>query len=245
MKKYRSLIFYIKNKNIKLKFNSILSNYVMPICEVLDCNVDTINYYGDFFGKEVEKQCEYNKRQLFQNYYIDLQNKYLQQLSFLMKSLNNEWPIFNITFKYIFDKLELRIDYDVKNINIQVYNAIIDIIKNNNMKLVSSFSYDYNDRWNILLLCGIEVGFMTYNKRKLLKKIKSHNNYHFFDDIVGIFDLNYIDKSLLTHAKMNRILEIVGDNNYYICKEDGIIFRSNNFLIKHRIERILIRNILK
>lgn len=238
MKKYRSLIFYIKNKNIKLKFNSILSNYVMPICEVLNCNVDTINFYGDFFGEEVEKECEYNERQLFKNFYIDLNNKYLQQLSFfLMKSSNNECPIFNITFKYIFDKLELRIDYDSKNINIQVYNAIIDIIKNNNIKLVSSFSYDYNDKWNILLLCGSEVGFMTYNKRKLLKKI-IHNNYHYFDEIVSISDLNYIDEMFLTPVKMSRILEVVGDNNY-IYKKEGIIFKCNNFLTKHRIEKTL------
>lgn len=237
MKKYRSLIFYIKNK--KIKFNSILSNYVTPICEILDCNVDTINYYGDFFGEEVEKQCEYNKKQIFQNYYIDLNNKYLQQLSFFkMKSSNNEWPIFNITFKYIFDKLELRIDYNTKNMDIQVYNAIIDIIKNNNMELVSSFSYDYNDKYNILLLCGSEVGLMTYSKKKLLKKVKSHDNYHFFDEIVGIFDLNYIDERFLTLVKKSRILEVVGDNNY-ICKEDGIIFRCNNSLIKHKIEKIL------
>lgn len=89
-----------------------------------------------------------------------------------MKSSNNEWPIFNITFKYIFDKLELRIDYDTKNMDIQVYNAIIDIIKNNNMELVSSFSYDYNDKYNILLLCGSEVGLMTYSKRNCLKSKK-------------------------------------------------------------------------
>lgn len=154
-----------------------------------------------------------------------------------MKSSNNECPIFNITFKYIFDKLELRIDYDTKNMDIQVYNAIIDIIKNNNIKLVSSFSYDYNDKWNILLLCGSEVGFMTYNKRKLLKKI-IHNNYHYFDEIVNISDLNYIDEMFLTPVKMSRILEVVGDNNY-IYKKEGIIFKCNNFLTKHRIEKVL------
>lgn len=79
---------------------------------------------------------------------------------------------------------------------------------------------------------------MTYSKKKLLKKVKSHDNYHFFDEIVGIFDLNYIDERFLTSVKKSRLLEVVGDNNY-ICKEDGIIFRCNNSLIKHKIEKIL------
>lgn len=63
MKKYRSLIFYIKNK--KIKFNSILSNYVTPICEILDCNVDTINYYGDFLVKRLKSSVNIIKNKYF------------------------------------------------------------------------------------------------------------------------------------------------------------------------------------
>lgn len=65
MKKYQSLLFYIKNKHIKLDFCSIISNYITPICKVFHYNIDILNYYGDFFDEAVEKECKYDEKQLF------------------------------------------------------------------------------------------------------------------------------------------------------------------------------------
>lgn len=238
MKKYQSLVFYIRNNNIKLDFNCIISNFVTPFCEIFHTNVDIINYYGDFFGESVEKECEYKNRRLFQNFFIDLNNIYLQQLSFFSEKLSgDEWPLFQICFKYKLNELELRIDFENENININIFNCIIDLFNNNNMNIISSFLYDYNDKYNVLLLCGSEVGFMTHKKRALLNNIVKHNN-NFFNSIVGVFSLNYISKALLTPDKISQIIKIV-DNNNYIFKEDGIIIQccSNNII--NQIEKLL------
>lgn len=239
MKKYQSLLFYIKNKHIKLDFCSIISNYITPICKVFHYNIDILNYYGDFFGEGVEKECKYDEKQLFQKFYIDLNNQYLQQLSFLSgESSHDEWPIFQIVLKYKLNELELRIDYENRNINLDIYNSIIDLINNNNMDLISSFLYEYNDKYNILLLCGSEVGLMTYKKKTLLKKIVNHNN-NFFNSIVGIFNLNYISKSLLTQDIIDQIIKIVGNNNY-MSKENGIIIQCCSKNITQQIEKLIL-----
>lgn len=113
MKKYQSLLFYIKNKHIKLDFCSIISNYITPICKVFHYNIDILNYYGDFFDEAVEKECKYDEKQLFQNFYVDLNNQYLQRLSFLSgETSHDEWPIFQIVLNYKLNELELRIDYE-------------------------------------------------------------------------------------------------------------------------------------
>lgn len=65
MKKYQSLLFYIKNKHIKLDFCSIISNYITPICKVFHYNIDILNYYGDFLVKMLKKNVSMMKNNYF------------------------------------------------------------------------------------------------------------------------------------------------------------------------------------
>lgn len=239
MKRYHSLVFYIKNKNSKLYLNSIISSYVEPICKCFNKKVDKINLYGGTLDEEIEKECNYNDYSVLNDFYIDSKCEQLQFLSFLSNEKTNDEPTFIIKFIFQYNKLEIRIDYEQKNISFEEYRDIVDIVNSNGMELMYSFIYDYNDNWNSVYLVGIETGIMTYKRRKLVNEIKHHNYEDFFNSIVHIFSLNYINVELLTKDMLNEIVNIVGEGNYYVYDKKGIIFKCSNYFIKRKINKLL------
>ena len=239
MKRFHSLVFYIKNRNSKLYLNSIISNYVEPICKYLNKKVDKINLYVEILGEENEKECNYNDYSVLNDFYIDSKSEQLQFLSFLSNEKTNDEPTFIIKFIFQYNKLEIRIDYEQKNISFEGYKEIVNIINSNGMELRYSFIYDYNDKWNSLYLVGSETGIMTHKRRKLVNEIKHHNYEDFFNSIVHIFSLNYINVELLTKDMLNEIVNIVGEGNYYIYDKKGIIFKCSNYFIKRKINKLL------
>ena len=239
MKRFHSLVFYIKNRNSKLYLNSIISNYVEPICKYLNKKVDKINLYVEILGEENEKECNYNDYSVLNDFYIDSKSEELQFLSFLSNEMTNDEPSFIIKFIYQYNRLEIRIDYEQKNITFEGYKEIVNIINSNGMELRYSFIYDYNDKWNSLYLVGSETGIMTHKRRKLVNEIKHHNYEDFFNSIVHIFSLNYINVELLTKDMLNEIVNIVGEGNYYVYDKKGIIFKCSNYFIKRKINKLL------
>lgn len=239
MKKFHSLVFYIKNNNSKIYLNSIISNYVEPICKCFNKKVDKVNLDIEILGEEIEKECDYNDYSVLNDFYIDSKSEQLQFLSFLSNEKTNDEPAFIIKFIFQYNKLEIRIDYEQKNISFEEYRDIVDIVNSNGMELRYSFIYDYNDNWNSVYLVGIETGIMTYKRRKLVNEIKHHNYEDFFNSIVHIFSLNYINVELLTKDMLNEIVNIVGEGNYYVYDKKGIIFKCSNYFIKRKINKLL------
>ena len=233
MKKFHSLVFYLKNKNKKLYINTIKNDYIEPICKYFNHKVDKVTLDNE----NSEKEYDYNSLSL-NDFYIDLNNESIQFLTFFSNETTNDEPIFLIKFKSEYNQLEIRIDYENIDISIEEYKKIVDVL-NNNLKLRYSFLYDYNDKWNILYLSGIECGIMTFKRRKLIKEIKHHNSEDFFDSIIHIFSLNYINIDILSKDKLNTIIDIVGEGNYYLYNKKGIIFKCSNHFIKRRINKLL------
>lgn len=239
MKKFHSLVFYIKNKNSKLYLNSIISNYVEPICKCFNKKVNKVNLYIEILGEEIEKECDYNDYSVLNDFYIDSKCEQLQFLSFLSNEKTNDEPSFIMKFKYQYNRLEIRIDYEQKNITFEEYKEIVSIVNSNSMELRYSFIYDYNDKWNIVYLIGSETGIMTHKRRKLVNEIKHHNYEDFFNSIVHIFSLNYINVELLNKNMLNEIFNIVGEGNYYIYDKKGIVFKCSNYFVKRKINKLL------
>ena len=238
MKKFHSLVFYLKNKNKKLYINTIKSDYIEPICKYFNHKVDKLTLYdGTLDDEDIEKEYDYNNSSL-NNFYIDSNNKSIQFLTFFSNETTNDEPIFLIKFKSEYNQLEIRIDYENIDISIEEYKKIVDVL-NNNMELRYSFLYDYNDKWDVLYLSGIECGIMTFKRRKLIKEIKHHNSEDFFNSIIHIFSLNYISMDILSKDKLNAIIDIVGESNYYLYDKKGIIFKCSNHFIKRRINKLL------
>ena len=233
MKKFHSLVFYLKNKNKKLYINTIKNDYIEPICKYFNHKVDKVTLDNE----NSEKEYDYNSLSL-NDFYIDLNNESIQFLTFFSNETTNDEPIFLIKFKSEYNQLEIRIDYENIDISIEEYKKIVDVL-NNNLELRYSFLYDYNDKWNILYLSGIECGIMTFKRRKLIKEIKHHNSEDFFDSIIHIFSLNYINIDILSKDKLNTIIDIVGEGNYYLYNKKGIIFKCSNHFIKRRINKLL------
>lgn len=233
MKKFHSLVFYLKNKNKKLYINTIKNDYIEPICKYFNHKVDKVTLDNE----NSEKEYDYNSLSL-NDFYIDSNNKSIQFLTFFSNETTNDEPIFLIKFKSEYNQLEIRIDYENIDISIEEYKKIVDVL-NNNLELRYSFLYDYNDKWNILYLSGIECGIMTFKRRKLIKEIKHHNSEDFFDSIIHIFSLNYINIDILSKDKLNAIIDIVGEGNYYLYNKKGIIFKCSNHFIKRRINKLL------
>lgn len=233
MKKFHSLVFYLKNKNKKLYINTIKNDYIEPICKYFNHKVDKVTLDNE----NSEKEYDYNSLSL-NDFYIDSNNKSIQFLTFFSNETTNDEPIFLIKFKSEYNQLEIRIDYENIDISIEEYKKIVDVL-NNNLELRYSFLYDYNDKWNILYLSGIECGIMTFKRRKLIKEIKHHNSEDFFDSIIHIFSLNYINIDILSKDKLNAIIDIVGEGNYYLYNKKGIIFKCGNHFIKRRINKLL------
>ena len=233
MKKFHSLVFYLKNKNKKLYINTIKNDYIEPICKYFNHKVDKVTLDNE----NSEKEYDYNSLSL-NDFYIDLNNESIQFLTFFSNETTNDEPIFLIKFKSEYNQLEIRIDYENIDISIEEYKKIVDVL-NNNLELRYSFLYDYNDKWNILYLSGIECGIMTFKRRKLIKEIKHHNSEDFFDSIIHIFSLNYINIDILSKNKLNAIIDIVGEGDYYLYDKKGIIFKCSNQFIKRRINKLL------
>ena len=239
MKRFHSLVFYIKNKNSKLYLNSIISNYVDPICKCLNKKVDKVNLDIEILGEKIEREWDYNDYSVLNDFYIDSKCEQLQFLSFLSNEKTNDEPSFIIKFIYQYNKLEIRIDYEQMNITFEEYKEIVSIVNSNGMELMYSFIYDYNDKWNSLYLIGSETGIMTHKRRKLVNEIKHHNYEDFFNSIVHIFSLNYINIELLNKNMLNEIVNIVGEGNYYVYDKKGIVFKCSNYFIKRKINKLL------
>lgn len=233
MKKFHSLVFYLKNKKKKLYINTIKNDYIEPICKYFNHKVDKVTLDNE----NSEKEYDYNSLSL-NDFYIDLNNESIQFLTFFSNETTNDEPIFLIKFKSEYNQLEIRIDYENIDISIEEYKKIVDVL-NNNLELRYSFLYDYNDKWNILYLSGIECGIMTFKRRKLIKEIKHRNSEDFFDSIIHIFSLNYINIDILSKDKLNAIIDIVGEGDYYLYDKKGIIFKCSNQFIKRRINKLL------
>lgn len=233
MKKFHSLVFYLKNKNKKLYINTIKSDYIEPICKCFNHEINKVTLDDE----DIEKEYDYNNLSL-NDFYIGLNNKSIQFLTFFSNETTNDEPKFQIKFKSEYNQLEIRIDYENIDISIEEYKKIVDVL-NNNMELRYSFLYDYNDKWDALYLSGIECGIMTFKRRKLIKEIKQHNSEDFFNSIIHIFSLNYISMDILSKDKLNAIIDIVGEGNYYLYNKKGIIFKCSNNLIKRRINKLL------
>lgn len=162
MKRFHSLVFYIKNRNSKLYLNSIISNYVEPICKYLNKKVDKINLYVEILGEENEKECNYNDYSVLNDFYIDSKSEQLQFLSFLSNEMTNDEPdepSFIIKFIYQYNRLEIRIDYEQKNITFEEYKEIVNIVGEGN--------YYVYDKKGIIFKCS-----NYFIKRKINKLLK-------------------------------------------------------------------------
>lgn len=238
MKKKNTLVFYIKNNNKKIVFKSILDLLIDPICDFFNEKIYSIDFYTDDFEEEIERKCKYSDYGIFKDFYIDLKNEQLQQLSFVSKSETFEgWPIFRIKLAYQYDELELRIDIFYKKIDLQQYMNLIRIISNFNFDIITSFLYSYRDCWNTLLLSGSEIGFMTHKKKELLNRILKHMHDD-FSIIVGVFEINYINKNIISQNIITEIKKIVGIANF-IENNNSIIFQCKNNRIKRKVEKAL------
>lgn len=257
MGKFFSIIFFVESFNSEINQKYITENIVNKICEILGCDYDKLGYillHPDYNNKDIGYL--YKKKNKEKFYSRDIPSimyatKYKDEKSsplLLYETNRSNWMSssdFEVKIDYPFsEKFCLRFEIVIKkshlknkNIKLEEYIKILNLLNENNFKVNTSFMHYYSGSDSRDILEGFDTFLNTIEEKYIINRTLKHT-FDWKNKIVDVFLYNTFRRDCLNDIQLSKLEKIVGKENI-IYDNEYLIFKYCNCESEYLIEKYI------
>lgn len=257
MGKFFSIIFFVESFNSEINQKYITENIVNKICEILGCDYDKLGYillHPDYNNKDIGYL--YKKKNKEKFYSRDIPSimygiKYKDEKSspcLLYETNRSNWMSysdFEVRINYpLVESNYLRFEIVIKksllknkNIKLEEYIKILDLLNENNFKVNTSFTHYYSGSNSRSIIKGFDSFFSTIEEKYIINRALEHN-FDWKNKIVDVFLYNTFRRDCLNDIQLSKLEKIVGKENI-IYDNEYLIFKYCNCESEYLIEKYI------